>query len=150
MRLLLNWSERCGSQKLIDGQCAEGLELRIAGAATTSQARIVEVRFAPDSLLEEEGLEPSVPVAWATLSRTFFCLCGIFRSARDRGLARGTEGSNPSSSTGESRANLTSWMRREKICQAGDAPSERWRSGWDGEFESPLLQRRVRKLSVPA
>jgi hypothetical protein len=22
-------------------------------------------------------------------------------------------------------------------------PSERWRSGWDGEFESPLLQRRV-------
>jgi hypothetical protein len=23
------------------------------------------------------------------------------------------------------------------------APSERWRSGWDGEFESPLLQRRV-------
>jgi hypothetical protein len=61
MRLLLNWSERCGSQKLIDGQCAEGFELRIAGAATTSQARIVEVRFAPDSLLEEEGLEPSVP-----------------------------------------------------------------------------------------
>jgi hypothetical protein len=61
MRLLLNWSERRGSQKLIDGQCAEGLELRIAGAATTSQARIVEVRFAPDSLLEEEGLEPSVP-----------------------------------------------------------------------------------------
>ena len=30
------------------------------------------------------------------------------------------------------------------------APSERWRSGWDHEFESPLLQRRVRKLSVPA
>ncbi len=23
------------------------------------------------------------------------------------------------------------------------APSERWRSGWDHEFESPLLQRRV-------
>ena len=23
------------------------------------------------------------------------------------------------------------------------APSERWRSGWDGEFESPLLQQRV-------
>src|SRR5437868_13257736 len=22
-------------------------------------------------------------------------------------------------------------------------PSERWRSGWDGEFESPLLQQRV-------
>jgi len=22
-------------------------------------------------------------------------------------------------------------------------PLERWRSGWDGEFESPLLQRRV-------
>src|SRR5690348_1106885 len=30
------------------------------------------------------------------------------------------------------------------------APSERWRSRWDHEFESPLLQRRVRKLSVPA
>jgi hypothetical protein len=29
------------------------------------------------------------------------------------------------------------------------APSERWRSGWDGEFESPLLQRRVYELSVP-
>jgi hypothetical protein len=24
------------------------------------------------------------------------------------------------------------------------APSERWRSGWDHEFESPLLQRGVR------
>jgi hypothetical protein len=61
MRLLLNWSERRGSQKLIDGQCAEGFELRIAGAATTSQARIVEVRFAPDSRLEEAGFELSVP-----------------------------------------------------------------------------------------
>jgi hypothetical protein len=29
------------------------------------------------------------------------------------------------------------------------APSECWRSGWDHEFESPLLQRRVCKLSVP-
>ena len=29
------------------------------------------------------------------------------------------------------------------------APSERWRSGWDHEFESPLLQQRVRKPSVP-
>jgi hypothetical protein len=29
------------------------------------------------------------------------------------------------------------------------APSERWRSGWDHEFESPLLQRRVNELSVP-
>src|SRR5271155_4465261 len=36
-------------------------------------------------------------------------------------------------------------------------PSERWRSGWDGEFESPLLQqpvclsgeRRGRKRKVP-
>ena len=28
-------------------------------------------------------------------------------------------------------------------------PSERWRSGWDGEFESPFLQRRVCELSVP-
>jgi hypothetical protein len=28
-------------------------------------------------------------------------------------------------------------------------PLERRRSGWDGEFESPLLQRRVCKLSVP-
>ena len=28
-------------------------------------------------------------------------------------------------------------------------PSERWRSWWDGEFESPLLQQRVCKLSVP-
>jgi hypothetical protein len=27
--------------------------------------------------------------------------------------------------------------------------SERSRSEWDGEFESPFLQRRVRKLSVP-
>jgi hypothetical protein len=61
MRLFLNWSERRGSQKLIDGQCAEGFELRIAGAATTSQARIVEVRFAPDSRLEEAGFELSVP-----------------------------------------------------------------------------------------
>jgi hypothetical protein len=33
---------------------------------------------------------------------------------------------------------------------ANVAPSERWRWGWDHEFESPLLQRRVRKLSVPA
>ena len=29
------------------------------------------------------------------------------------------------------------------------APSERWRSGWDHEFESPLLQRGVCELSVP-
>jgi hypothetical protein len=28
-------------------------------------------------------------------------------------------------------------------------PSERWRSGWDGEFESPLLQRGVCEPSVP-
>ena len=28
-------------------------------------------------------------------------------------------------------------------------PSERWRSGWDGEFEAPLLQRRVCQPSVP-
>jgi hypothetical protein len=29
------------------------------------------------------------------------------------------------------------------------APSERWRSGWDHEFESPLLQQRVCQPSVP-
>ena len=29
------------------------------------------------------------------------------------------------------------------------APSERWRSGWDGEFESPLLQRRVMRTFGP-
>jgi hypothetical protein len=32
---------------------------------------------------------------------------------------------------------------------ANMAPSERWRSGWDHEFESPLLQGRVHKPSVP-
>jgi hypothetical protein len=78
MRLLLNWSERRGSQKLIDGQCAEGFELRIAGAATTSQARIVEVRFAPDSLLEQAGFEPSVPRDTTNFQEAAVChLCRL-------------------------------------------------------------------------
>src|ERR1700730_13346148 len=36
---------------------------------------------------------------------------------------------------------------RDSETGSGSGPmwrtSERWRSGWDGEFESPLLQRRV-------
>src|ERR1700719_1599734 len=32
---------------------------------------------------------------------------------------------------------------RERCAGPMWRPSERWRSGWDGEFESPLLQRRV-------
>jgi hypothetical protein len=39
----------------------------------------------------------------------------------------------------------TARLRNRERC-AGPMwrPSERWRSGWDGEFESPLLQRGVR------
>jgi hypothetical protein len=38
---------------------------------------------------------------------------------------------------------------RERCAGPMWRPSERLRSGWDGEFESPLLQRRVRETSVP-
>jgi hypothetical protein len=38
------------------------------------------------------------------------------------------------------RARLRNWERCEGPIWR---PSERWRSWWDGEFESPLLQRRV-------
>src|SRR5580692_3727765 len=49
------------------------------------------------------------------------------------------------------RVTMTAARLRNRERCAGPMwrPSERWRSGWDGEFESPLLQRRVNKLSVP-
>jgi hypothetical protein len=38
---------------------------------------------------------------------------------------------------------------RERCAGPMWRPSERWRSGWDGEFESPLLQRGVCLSSAP-
>ena len=58
----------------------------------------VRVRFAPDSPLEEDGFEPSVPLGRKVLERSNI-------STRRVLLHGGTEGSNPSSSSRESRAN---------------------------------------------
>ena len=60
-----------------------------------------KVRFAPDIALEGAGFEPSVPLAASE---------GEVERAQARktlSLLRGTEGSNPPPSTGESGANLT-------------------------------------------
>src|SRR5258705_9166975 len=60
-----------------------------------------KVRFAPDIPLEGAGFEPSVPLAASE---------GEVERAQARktlSLLRGTEGSNPPPSSGESRANLS-------------------------------------------
>ena len=60
---------------------------------------IEEVRFAPDSALEGGGFEPSVPRKRDNVFRA----CA--RSTSPSDAARGTEGSNPAPSSGESPAN---------------------------------------------
>jgi len=67
-----------------------------------------EVRFATDSLLEEAGFEPSVPLARVSLdSREGEGAGGRSdRLEKTPSFSRGTSGSNPSSSSGESGANL--------------------------------------------
>src|ERR1700720_118938 len=65
--------------------------------------RIEEVRFAVDSLLEGDGFEPSVPVA----REPVYIAEGELRADRRaaKKIWRGTDGSNPSPSSGESSAN---------------------------------------------
>ena len=56
-----------------------------------------------DSVAEEDGFEPSVPLERNHASRDCQLTFGIsFRPREPTLFARGTEGSNPSSSTGES------------------------------------------------
>jgi hypothetical protein len=64
-------------------------------------------RFAADSSLEGDGFEPSVP---ARKSRFLSpkANCGTERGSQKGCFVCGTEGSNPSPSSGESLANLTS------------------------------------------
>src|ERR1700720_1809117 len=68
-----------------------------------SQARPLKVRFASDSLLEGDGFEPSVPVA----REPVYIAEGELRADRRaaKKIWRGTDGSNPSPSSGESGAN---------------------------------------------
>src|ERR1700720_1489108 len=68
---------------------------------------IAEARFAADSPLEGDGFEPSVPHKKTTL---FGCPRSVPQFAfrkKNRLFRAGTDGSNPSPSSGESRANLT-------------------------------------------
>src|ERR1700736_3424393 len=68
--------------------------------------RSEEVGFAHDSALEGDGFEPSVPAAREPVYIAEGELRGDRRAAKK--IWRGTDGSNPSPSSGESRANLTS------------------------------------------
>src|ERR1700726_3547175 len=90
---------------------------RLAQASLSTSVVVGRSRFAADSLLEGDGFEPSVPVEGG-------CFCCGRRIAGDRTgaghkelfLLRGTDGSNPSSSSGELSTNRT-------------APEEHIRSG---------------------
>jgi hypothetical protein len=66
-----------------------------------------EIEFAPDSPLEGDGFEPSVPVAKKPVSVAEGELRGIEGgSPQTVVFFRGTDGSNPSPSSGESAANF--------------------------------------------
>src|ERR1700730_5477318 len=69
------------------------------------------VEFAPDSPLEGDGFEPSVPGT----KEPVFVAEGELRdrtgAAKKGCFLCGTDGSNPSPSSGESGANLTSLIR---------------------------------------
>ena len=84
------------------------------------------------------------------------CLAFAFLPERPTRSQGGTDGSNPLSSRGESAANPISAGQGHRL----DAPSSAESAtnlvaaggvarGWDPEFESALLQRRVCELSVP-
>jgi hypothetical protein len=92
--------------------------------ATASQSRKFgfgaesgRVEFARDSLLEEAGFEPSVPLARVSLDARGGEEAGgrSDRFERRRPYSRGTSGSNPSSSSGESAANPASSARAPRI-----------------------------------
>src|ERR1700694_5683871 len=72
---------------------------RIGSVQTSSGDSPPKVRFAVDSPLEGDGFEPSVP----RKKDNVFRACA--RSTSPSDAARGTEGSNPSPSSGESNAN---------------------------------------------
>ena len=63
-----------------------------------------EDRFVADLALEGTGFEPSVPENVSRLTFRLCGICGIAISAEEnrRMLARGTDGSNPVPSSGES------------------------------------------------
>src|SRR3984893_13353442 len=68
-----------------------------------------KLRFAGDSPVEGGGFEPSVPGAKEPVSFAEGELRGIERGRPTKFVSlRGTDGSNPSPSSGESGANLTS------------------------------------------
>src|SRR6202030_1338960 len=74
-------------------------------SARPQPTMIKEVRFAPDSALEGDGFEPSVPHTkqpfWLPRSVPQFAF-----GDKNRLFRAGTDGSNPFPSSGESRANL--------------------------------------------
>ena len=90
-----------------DGTWTASAELREVPAG--------QLRFAPDSPLERDGFEPSVPGT----KEPVFVAEGELRdrtgAAKKGCFLCGTDGSNPSPSSGESTANLTSSHARSRL-----------------------------------
>ena len=80
--------------------------------------RMPSFRFAADSSLEGDGFEPSVPVAREPVYIAEGELRGDRRAAKK--IWWGTDGSNPSPSSGESTANLASAPRAPGAAPAGN------------------------------
>ena len=96
------------------GRRIGGSRERVAPSSSTLWRRVSPraLRFARDSPVEGDGFEPSVPGAKEPVSFAEGELRGIERGRPTKVVSlRGTDGSNPSPSSGESGANLTSLIR---------------------------------------
>src|ERR1700720_3154388 len=74
-----------------------------------------QLRFAPDSLLEGDGFEPSVPHKKQPFLAAPVRSRNSPSATKTGSFVPGTDGSNPSPSSGESSANLTSSIRASSL-----------------------------------
>jgi len=86
--------------------------------ATTAMREISEFRFAPDSPLEGDGFEPSVPLQIRSRFRDLGPVPLL------TGSRPGTGSSNPFPSSRESRANLSSSISCRRRCAVGVAVAD--------------------------
>ena len=87
---------------------AVGLLQIAAGRQRRARSTLIDgVKFPADSALERDGFEPSVPHKRQPFLLPPFGPAIRFRQLKIGSFVPGTDGSNPSPSTGESAANLT-------------------------------------------